>query len=96
VYGNADDLLAAGEFARAGRRYERQNRWEEAINAYALARRFDEAARLLETLGRPGDAGWMLLSELPRKATRTMRLTPEAKRAAVRAAMNRTDPRNST
>jgi hypothetical protein len=88
LYGNADDLLAAGEFARAGRRFERENRWEEAINAYAQAVRFDEAARLLETLGRFDDAGWMLLRSLPKEPTRTMELSQRAKRAAVRAAMN--------
>ncbi len=88
MYGNADDLLAAGEYARAGRRFERENRWEEAIDAYARAKRFDEAARLLETLGRFDDAGWMLLRELPPKPTRTLRLAQDAKRAAVRAAMN--------
>jgi len=88
LYGNADDLLAAGEYARAGRRFERENRWEEAIDAYARAQRYDEAARLLETLGRADDAGWMLLRALPTKPTRTMRLSPGAKRAAVRAAMN--------
>lgn len=88
MYGNAEDLLAAGEFARAGRRFERENRWEEAIDAYAQAVRFDEAARLLETLGRFDDAGWMLLRSLPKEPTRTMELSQGAKRAAVRAAMN--------
>ncbi len=88
MYGDADDLLASGDFARAGRRFERENRWDEAIDAYLRGNRFDEAARLLEGLGRFRDAGWALMGSLPSRPTRVFSLRPDQKRDAVRAAMN--------
>jgi hypothetical protein len=88
LIGNPDHYLAEGDFLNAARAFERVSRWDEAVEAYARAGIFSEAGRLLESMGRFRDAGNMLLRYLPDEPTPVLQLPSQARREAMKAALN--------
>ncbi len=67
---------------------ERTPQWGGVIDVYVRAGRLHEAAEMLEAVDRYADAGWVLLGALPRRSTPSHQLTPDERKAALRAAEN--------
>jgi hypothetical protein len=88
LVGSPEHYLADGDYLNAARSFERLSRWKEAVDAYARAGAYNEAGRLLESMGRFRDAGRMLLRYLPREPTPVGQLPAQAKREAMKAALN--------
>ena len=88
MIGDPEHYLADGDYLNAARSFERSSRWNEAVDAYARAGQYNEAGRLLESMSRFRDAGRMLLRYLPADPTPVRRLSAQAKREAMKAALN--------
>jgi len=83
----ARELAASGEYVQAGRLYESAHRLEEAVDAYLRGGAYNDAARVLSHQGLFREAGQTLLYYLPKDPTPVERLTPDARRHAMNAAL---------
>ncbi len=83
----ARELAASGEYVQAGRLYESAHRLEEAVDAYLRGGAYNDGARVLSHQGLFREAGETLLFYLPAEPTPVDRLTPDARRHALNAAL---------
>jgi eukaryotic-like serine/threonine-protein kinase len=82
-----EGLVAGGNFVQAARLFESRHRLDEAVDAYAQAEAWNDAARVLSHQGRFREAGETLLYYLPSDPTPVGKLAPDVRRHALNAAL---------